>query len=50
VALRLLEVEQIDQRLAERIVSRVLANTLGGLAIPPQDAGAALGLEPGELA
>jgi AcrR family transcriptional regulator len=50
VALRLLEVEQIDQGLAERIVSRVLANTLGGLALPPQDAGAAHGLEPGELA
>lgn len=49
VALRLLGVERIDRRLAERIVSRVLANTLGGLAIPPQDAGAALGLDlPGE--
>ncbi len=35
VALRLLGVDELTDELAERIVSRVLANTLGGLALPP---------------
>lgn len=38
VALRLLGVDELDRELAERIVARVLANTLGGLGLDDPDA------------